>query len=77
MSNPFKKDSFADMWAKTDYLKQLVVTGQMNNTIDQVTEANVQAIIGDLYQQMEKSFGDKRLKSVIAFAFKEPGRILS
>lgn len=70
--NPFRNDSFADLWAKTEYVQQFVAAGMETGPIDPETQNKVTLIVGDLYAAMQKRFGDKRIDKVIEFAYKLP-----
>lgn len=75
--NSFRTDTFADLWAKADYIKRLVDLGAEKNHIDPETAKAVNGVVGDLYRAMEKGFGDNRVKLIVEYGFKEPARILS
>ena len=74
--NQFKDNTFSDLWAKADYVKRLADQGASQNPIDEETLKCVNGLVGDLYRALEKKFGDKRIKPIIEYAFKEPSRIM-
>lgn len=64
--NPFKNDSFADLWAKNNYLTFILNSGAGKNMTPEVSNS-ANGIMEDLFQALVTKFGDKeRLRVLLA-----------